>query len=150
MGRPRKPSALKLLHGDYDKNPQRRNEAEPEVTPQSPICPAWITGKAREEWKRVTEELGSLKILGLVDRSGLEQYCTIYALWRQALLDLKNTGSTYQTEHGVCEHPNAKAVRNYADQIHKILSQFGLTPAARTRLNVEKDTAPARMRRQRG
>ena len=72
-GRPRKPSALKVLHGDFDKNPQRQNHNEPTVEVKAPKCPAYITGESRKEWKRVTAELLSLRVLGEVDRSALEQ-----------------------------------------------------------------------------
>jgi P27 family predicted phage terminase small subunit len=159
MGRPRKPSSLKLLHGDFDINPQRQNHNEPKPETGCPDCPAYLTGEARKEWKRIAAELGKIKVLTMVDRAGLEQYCKTYELWRKCLLETKRHGliiveplfDRLGNEVGskVSENPAAKMARAYSDQIQRLLAQFGLTPAARTRLSVEKETAPVRMRRQR-
>ena len=149
MGRPRKPTSLKILHGDFDKDPQRRNHAEPQLPPAIPKCPAWIKGEARNEWKRVSEELQSMKVLTLPDRAALEAYVTIYAQWREALRQVAREGMVLASEHGSYENPASKIVARCGDQIHKFLCQFGLTPAARSRVNVTQQTAPVRMRRTR-
>lgn len=150
MPRPKKPTALKLLHGDFDKNPQRRNHLEPELEPAKPTCPAWLTGDARAEWKRVTEELFSMKILTAPDRAAVDAYCAIYGQWRDALRLVKKQGMVLESEHGSYENPASKIASRCADQIHKYLCQFGLTPASRSRVNVTQQTAPVRMRRTRG
>ena len=147
MGRPRKPPALKILHGDFDKNPQRRNHAEPEMESKSPSCPAWITGEARKEWKRVCDELLQMKVVTEPDRAALEAYCKIYARWRKALLQVEREGMTLDSEHGMYEHPASKIASRCEDQIHRYLCQFGMTPASRSRVNVTQQTAPMRMRR---
>lgn len=149
MGRPRKPTALKILHGDFDKNPQRRNNAEPEVESKSPDCPAWIKGEARNEWKRVCDELLLLKVVTLPDRAALEAYCKTYSTWRKALLHVEKHGLTLDSESGMYENPASKIAARCADQMHRYLCHFGMTPASRSRVNVTQQTAPVRMRRQR-
>jgi P27 family predicted phage terminase small subunit len=150
MGRPRKPTALKILHGDFAKDPQRRNHDEPQIESAEPDCAAWIVGEARAEWKRVTSELSSMKVVTPPDRAAIEAYCSIYARWRDALKAVKKSGLIIETEHGPRENPACKIAARCEDQIHKYLCQFGLTPAARSRVNVTQKTAPARMRRARG
>jgi len=151
MPRPRKPTALKLLHGDFDKNPQRRTPDEPRGEAVALECPAWITGDARKEWKRVVAELFAVKICTAQDRAALEQYVTAYSQWREALRLVKREGGWVADQHGnTVEHPAAIASRRYADLIHKLLCQMGMTPASRTRLHVQQETSKPPMRRKRG
>ena len=146
-GRPRKPSALKLLHGDFDKNPQLKNRKEPQHDGKSPTCPRWISGEARKEWKRLASELASMKVISQTDRSSLEQYCVAYQQWRDSLKVIAAEGVMIDTPTGLREHPQGKIARECANLIHKMLAQFGMTPAARSRLQVNEETPPTRMRR---
>lgn len=149
MARPRKPTALKILHGDFVKNPQRKNPLEPQVESAIPKCPKSITGEAKKEWTRITKELHSIGVITQVDRAALEQYVAIWAEWLACKELVEEEGRILASESGQYEHPANRMVCRYADQIHKYLVQFGLTPAARTRVNVVKQTEPLRMRRQR-
>lgn len=152
MGRPRKPTALKVLHGDFDKNPGRQNPNEAESDGAIPARPRWLTGEARKEWDRVTKELAALKVIDSGDRAALELYCITYMRWREALKIVKRKGEglIIMTPKGLAEHPAARVARQCADQMHRMLAQFGLTPAARTRVHVKSNTPPNRMRRSRG
>jgi len=149
MGRPRKPTALKILHGDFAKDPQRRNRAEPQVPSQIPNCPKWLTKDARDEWKRITNEIKAMNVVTLPDRAALEAYCVIHGRWREILRQIAREGLTLDSEHGAYENPASKIAARCEDQIHRYLCQFGLTPASRSRVNVTQETAPLRQRRQR-
>ena len=139
-GRPRKPTALKVLHGDFEKNPKRRNGAEPTVASGAPRVPTHLSRLAKNEWKRVVSELLQLGVLSQVERAALEQYCEAYAEWRQCLKAIQKEGRFYATENGVQEHPAAKAARQWAGVCHKSLCEFGMTPASRSRLHVTEET----------
>lgn len=148
---PRKPTSLKILHGDFDKNPQRQNHDEPEPQRGCPECPANLTGDARKEWKRITAELDSMLVATKVDRSALESYCTNYGQWRECQRAIKREGLLTENRFGErVENPNSKLARDLAVQMMKFLTEFGLTPASRTRLHVQKETPKAPMRRKRG
>jgi P27 family predicted phage terminase small subunit len=149
MGRPRKPTALKILHGDFAKDPQRRNKAEPQLPAETPDCPAWMKGDARKEWIRIMDEIKSMKVMTLPDRAAMEQYCVLYGTWRDALRAVAREGAVLSSEHGSYENPSSKIALRCCAEMHKYLCQFGLTPASRSRVNVTQETAPARMRRQR-
>jgi P27 family predicted phage terminase small subunit len=149
MGRPRKPTALKILHGDFAKDPQRRNKAEPLLPSETPDCPAWMKGDARKEWIRIMAEIKSMKVMTLPDRAAMEQYCVLYGTWRDALRAVAREGAVLSSEHGSYENPSSKIALRCSAEMHKYLCQFGLTPASRSRVNVTQETAPARMRRQR-
>lgn len=151
MGRPRKPSALAELHGDYAKNPQRRNKMEPVVETLAPVCPSGLTMEAAEEWDRVISELSNLRVIGLSDRSALYLYIAAWQSWKDALEDVRDSGLVLRDADSgrAYENPASKIACRLQDQMHKILCQFGLTPASRTRVNITEKTGPARMRRQR-
>jgi len=139
-GRPRKPTALKVLHGDFDKDPQRRPKAEPKVDTGRPKTPAHLDRLSKNEWKRICSELEQLKVLTPVERGALEQYCVAYSEWRQAVDTVRKEGRYYQTEKGVTEHPAAKAMRALSTICHRYLCEFGLTPSSRSRLHVTEET----------
>lgn len=147
MGRPRKPTALKVLHGDFAKNPQRRNQLEPDVPPGKPECPEWIVGEAREEWERITADLFSMNVLTERDRAAINAYCVIHDRWQKALAEINRSGLTLASKHGDYENPACKIAARCEDQMQRFLSKFGLTPADRSRVNIKEQTAPVRMRR---
>lgn len=139
-GRPRKPHALKLADGDFDKDPQRKPPATSTPPVNAPKCPTWLKGEGRKEWKRICSELLILKVLSQAERSSLEQYCEAYAKWRECITTLKEQGQYMHTEKGIAEHPAGKAHRAYAAICHKLLCEFGMTPASRTRLVITEET----------
>lgn len=139
-GRPRKPTALKVLHGDFDKNPQRRQKTEPQPQQAAPKAPLHLSVIAKQEWKRICKEVGAMKALTLGERGSLEQYCDAYSKWREAIITLNTEGQYHSSEHGMYEHPAGKAHRAYAGVCHKLLCEFGLTPASRSRLVISEAT----------
>lgn len=140
-GRPRKPTALKVLHGDFDKDPQRRNRAEPEPETEIPKCPEKLTVVGRNEWRRVCGELKLLGVISLAERGSIEQYCQAYEKLHECEKVVKEQGRFFESENGPKEHPASKAARSYADQCIKLLASFGLTPTSRTRLAVQSKAA---------
>lgn len=135
-GRPRKPTALKVLHGDFEKNPSRRPKAEPQPDLAVPKCPSHLSVLARHEWKRIVSELGDLKVLSLAERASLELYCRAYGEWREATKTVEAEGRYYADEKGWKEHPAGKAMRQWAGICHKLLCEFGMTPSSRSRIAI--------------
>lgn len=77
---------------------------------------------AKKEWKRVAPQLHILGLLTLADYPALELYCDSYAEWRKARAgrDLRNT-------------------KAFAQLCHRFLTEFGMTPASRSRINTLVD-----------
>lgn len=147
-GRPRKPTSLKVLHGDFEKNPQRKTKNEPTPEVKTPKCPAHLPTLAKNEWKRICSELVELGVLSLAERASLEQYCRAYAEWREAGKSLEQNGRFYVEDGTTKENPAGKAMRSWAGICHKLLCEFGLTPSSRSRLTISEaetqDTKEAR------
>lgn len=135
----RKPTALKVLHGDFDKNPQRRNADEPTPQVAKPAAPATLGRIGKDEWRRITTEMAELGVISRVERSAIERYCLAYQREREAEQIVKKEGRFITTPKGeVKEHPASRAARDYAAQCVRLLIEFGMTPCSRSKLHVKK------------
>ncbi len=145
MPRKAKPTALKILHGDFEKNPQKRNKREPQPPRGRPACPQHLKGEARKAYKRCADLLAQMKVLTQADREALETYAQAYQKWRDALALVERDGMVI---HGIDalgnktikRNPADRAVLEYGNKMIKLLSEMGLTPSSRTRLQVEQAT----------
>jgi len=130
-----KPTALKLLEGNPGKRPLNVNEPQPDAS--IPDCPAFVKGEARKEWKRIVPELEKLGLLTRIDMAGLAAYCVAFGRWADAERELRKHGVTQTSPNGYVQTSAHLHIANKAmEQMHKFLVQFGLTPAARSRVSV--------------
>jgi P27 family predicted phage terminase small subunit len=134
-----KPTALKELAG----NPGKRalNNQEPKPASEIPVCPPHLKGVARTEWTRITKELHALGILSLVDRAALVAYCTAWADYVQACKKVEKEGAVAISDKGgMYQNPWVGIKNSSMDRLVRISSEFGMTPASRTRVKVDKPT----------
>jgi phage terminase small subunit len=155
-----KPTELKKLEGNPGK--RRLSELEPDPEPKIPACPAFLKGAGRKEWKRITAELFTLGLVTPIDRGALAGYCIAYGQLEEAEQELarmkksyremrkvkkKNpdmkvsvsNGMTRETSNGnVIMEPMLSVRKQALEQMHKFLTEFGMTPASRSRIEVEK------------
>ena len=135
-GPPPQPTALRILRGNPSKRPLPKNEAQPRNG--IPPCPRHIQGEARKEWRRTSRELAACGLLTSVDRAALAAYCQAWARWVQAEDVLRKAGVLVKTPNGMLVQSPILAVANRAmDQMRAFLVEFGMTPAARTRIQVQ-------------
>lgn len=132
-GRKPLPTELKLIKGTARKC--RVSKLEPRPSPSTPSAPEHVKGYAREEWGRVTDELARLGLLTLVDRAALAAYCVAYSRWRQAEELLESEGLVTSTTNGnVIQNPLVGVANKAMELMHKFLTEFGMTPSARSRV----------------
>lgn len=98
VGRPPKPTNLKLLEGNPGKQQLNKNELKPKTI--VPKCPTWLDPIAKKEWKLVVPELERLGLLTCVDGAALEGYCQSYARWVQAEQFIAKHGNIFKTPSG--------------------------------------------------
>lgn len=144
-GPPPKPLALRIIEG----NPGRQRlprETVIDMPSTIPDPPPILNKIAREEWFRVAEGLHALGLLQQVDRNCLGAYCQSYAMWVQALRGLAeiaktddvNGGLTIETTNGnVIQNPMVGIANKAAADMLRYAGEFGMTPAARTRMAIE-------------
>jgi len=139
-GPPPKPTHLKLLAGNPGK--RRINTREPQPPKDAPRCPAWITDEAKRVWRRLVPLLKDMGILTTVDADALAGYCQTYARWRAAEEFLAKHGEVYPIRDDAgrvkCmqQFPQVAIARNLLLVLRAYQQEFGLTPAARTRIQV--------------
>jgi P27 family predicted phage terminase small subunit len=145
------PTYLKLLRG----NPghQRLNENEPQPQPvETPDAPDYLSGHALDEWNRVAPGLCVMGLLTILDVHVLAAYCVSYCRWREAeeLLaefrarDPTTKGLLVRSRSGDARiNPLVKVSRLMAADTLRYGSEFGFTPAARTRISVGPSAVPA-------
>jgi len=104
---------------------------------QRPIAPDWLAPEARKEWDRVVPELVATGALGVIDTVILASYCETYALWREAAREVAVSGLTVVHPNGrTGANPAAKMMLVLLQEMRRIASEFGFTPAARSRIDL--------------
>ena len=140
-GPPPMPTKLKLMRG----NPGKRaiNKREPKPKRETPRCPIWLTPEAKKFWKQIVPELRRLGVLTVIDGAALAGLCQCYARWRAAEEFIATNGECYPLRDGhgklryMQQFPQVSIARNLLHQLRGLYQEFGLTPASRTRLQVE-------------
>jgi len=131
-----KPTAFEILEGRPGHRPLNRNEPKPRG--DAPKCPDHLHEKARKEWRRIVPILEALRLIALIDRAAIAAYCQSYGRWIEAEQKLAETSLVIKTKSGnVIENPYYSIAKRERELMHKFLIEFGMTPAARTRLNVQ-------------
>lgn len=130
------PTALRLLRGNPGKRPLPENEPQPQKG--VPYCPRHIQGEARKEWRRVSRELSECGLLTMIDRAALATYCQAWGRWVEAEDELRKNGVLLKSPGGILRPSPMLLIANHAmDQMRALLPEFGMTPAARTRIQVK-------------
>jgi P27 family predicted phage terminase small subunit len=140
-GRRPKPTRLKVLAGNPGKRPL--NAHEPEPAPAVPDCPSELGPVAQREWERLAGELGKLRIITHLDRGALASYCGAYALWAEAMEQIQKYGSMVKSPSGYPQQSPYLAIANrQAEIMMRIASEFGFTPASRSRISAPSSVEP--------
>jgi P27 family predicted phage terminase small subunit len=140
-GRPPKPTHLKVLQGTLRKH-RKRNEPEPEIA--LPECPPHLEGEAKSEWESMSEQLFSLGLLTRIDKAALAGYCQAWADWVEAMHELKR-GKVLRAKTGYPILSPWWSIANKAnEQMRAYLTEFGLTPASRSRIDLKGPGKPTK------
>ena len=135
-GFPPQPTKLRALRG----NPGKRgiNTREPRPRAGTPTCPAILSDVGKKEWRRITRELREMGTLASSDRAGIAAYCKEYERWWEAEEKVRMVGMVIKTPSGYpVLNPYLSVANGAMRHMVKILAEFGLTPASRTRIQVE-------------
>ena len=141
-GRKPTPTRLKVLTGNPGKRTLNEHELDPE--PAIPDCPPELGAVAKQEWGRLAGELGKLRILTNLDRAALAAYCGAYALWIEAIEQIEKYGSMVKSPSGYPQQSPYLAIANrQVELMMRIASEFGFTPASRSRISSPSTTEPS-------
>ena len=142
-GPPPTPTHLKLLRGNPGHQKLNKDEPCPARPSEMPEPPAFFDGYACDEWWRVGPELHRLGLLTVLDLGPFEAYCEAYGRWRTAEEVLRKMAAE-DPETGALliragtgdprANPLLSISTKAALNMLRFAGEFGLTPAARTRI----------------
>ena len=131
-----KPTAIRRAQGNPGKRPFEDTEPRPLVV--EPGCPAHLDAEARLEWRRLVPILLRMRVLTEADGFALANLCQAYSTMVKAQQQLSKTGLLMKTPSGyVQQSPLLGIVNSCMETITRLSREFGLTPAARTRVRAE-------------
>ena len=137
-GRKPKPTELKLIDGNPGHRPIPAGAPVPTAVPD---CPAFLPPEAKAEWARFTQELETMGLVTLLDRSTLASYCEDFALWVEAMGHVRARGLVVKTTRGNPIQNPYLAIANAAkERMLKVLELFGGSASARTRIKALEPT----------
>lgn len=118
------------------------NHEEPKPTIGAPEMPRGMSHVARREWRLMSAHLLKLGVLSVIDGKALAMYCAAYSDWEEADKECKKKGSWIEVMGAFGNvwklAPWFNARCTCAKMMKSFLIEFGMTPASRTRLKIEK------------
>ncbi|MBN9472279.1 MAG: phage terminase small subunit P27 family [Bosea sp.] len=141
MARPRKPSHLKVVSGTDRKD--RRNDAEPVAPRGAPEAPLWLSNRAAEIFAGLCATIDGMGYLSTADQAVIAMAASRLEEVEIATARVEDEGRTYDTTSATGDRmirPNPMvAQRSEAMRhAHALLSELGLTPAARSKVSAGK------------
>ena len=132
-GRKPTPTAIKELEGNPGK--RKLNDKEPRPEKKAPSCPKWLESEAKKEWRRLAKKMELMGVLTEVDMAAFAGYCQAYARWKEAEEFITQHGTIVKTPSGYWQQvPQVSIAQTYLKVMNRFAEQFGLTPAARSRI----------------
>lgn len=129
------PTSIRMLRGNKGKRPVNPREPQPDRKP--PRCPEFLEPDAKKEWKRLCKLLLKMNVLTEADGMALACLCQTWSTLGKAQRRLNETGLLFKTPSGyVQQSPFVSIVNVCGDIVMKLAQEFGLTPAARGRLQI--------------
>ena len=133
-----RPDALNALEGDPGN--RRRNTDSPKPKPGAPTPPHWLKAEALAEWGRIVPELDSIGLLSVVDRAALTAYVCSWATFVECAEDIEDNGVMIRGRDGnSVKNPAVAMQRDALAQIKTWVTEFGLTPSARARMQLPSE-----------
>ena len=141
-GRRPKPTVLKLVEGNRGKRAVNKKEPKPKRV--VPSCPAHLDDDAKVAWGWLSVLLDRMGVLTEADTFALERLCDCYSDILESRVLIKRDGRTYTTMdvNGntlIKANPAVAQLRAADSQFKSYLVEFGLTPAARTKVHATSD-----------
>lgn len=145
MSRRPKPTAIKVLEG----NPGNRklNDLEPQPAKGVPEMPKGMGVAAKRHWRVFVRELEAVGVLSVVDGIALGEACISAALaekYRNVALEEPMIKEAMFSKDGTYigdkwkVNPATAGYITCSKNMKQYLIEFGLTPASRSKLKIEK------------
>jgi P27 family predicted phage terminase small subunit len=101
-----------------------------------PPPPSYLGTYGTKEWLRTGPKLVKAKLLNETDRPAFEAYCLNIDLMIDARIDIKDNGMQVLGHRGYVRNPAIAAFGQASTAIRGFVSEFGLSPSARSRIRI--------------
>lgn len=108
--------------------------------PGIPPCPRWLDADAKKAWRWLARQLSIMRIVSHADRACMMRYAQTFSRWKKAEQFLQRFGHSYPLKDAAGKvrcfmaFPEVTIAATLSQQLGRLEQEFGLTPAARTRL----------------
>ena len=147
MANPRVPKNRKIIRGTFRKDRNPTAEPDPERIVELPRPPSHLGKYGKNAWKNLCLKLHSVGLLTELDLMALEILCEAYDQYREArdavFVTLDSNGrkrrrllGEYLAGRNSQTMPEYNVMRAQYTTIVKLLTEFGMTPAARNRIDL--------------
>ncbi len=137
-GRNKKPAHLRLVQGTL--RADRAGGPAPKPLPIAPKPPRGLSSRARAMWRSLAPLLQRAGLLGELDGPMFQTLCEVYARCEAARRRLRalerRLGSSTTREHLLLVRKAESSVSDAEHGFRQVAAEFGLSPAARSRLDV--------------
>lgn len=126
---------------------QRRLQNEVKGPTGNPECPDWLDEDGKAMWEKLVPQLSAMGILTKVDGNALGRYCRLWARWRKAEDFITERGEMYPLKDDQgnvkCfqQWPQVAIAHKLSQQLTKLEAEFGMTPSARARIQLNNSPA---------
>lgn len=143
-GPAKKPTKLNKLQGNPGRRPLNQREPQPSPLERKPTAPRWLSHAAKLQWKRLVTPLYECGLLTQVDQLALAMLCEAYATYQDARLLVEQEGMIAISEKGSPYlHPAVGIMNSSRRELLTWAREFGMTPSARTRIEIDADNEQA-------
>lgn len=146
------------------------NSKEPRPEPGSPTCPKELGDAEKKVWKALCRILADMGLASKADGAMIERYCRFFVRWRKCEEFIAKNGMTYPVKCpgdrnggppksgyvgelrvegrpieyliGWEEYPQLRESHRLHKSLKDVEDRFGLTPAARTRVQSMSENGP--------
>lgn len=136
-GPPPTPTNLRLLKG----NPGKRaiNKNEPQGNADAVKMPSGLTARGKKVWRKVAPMLQSAGLLTDLDVLALKGLCDAYADYEDYREQVAQSSPIIKAPSGYpVQNPLISIERKAWEKFMRLMAEFGMTPAARSRIQVEQ------------
>lgn len=100
-----------------------------------PHPPEYLSDEAKECWKRLIKVLKGAGLIERADADALAMYCKAYERWLEAEENIKKFGMVTESRNGFpIVSPFVSVADKSMAQMMRLLTEFGMTPASRSRI----------------
>lgn len=101
-----------------------------------PDPPPYLGEFGEKEWHRTGPALIQMKMLAESDLPAFQAYCMNIQLMIESMLDIQANGLTIMGQRGRIKNPAVVSFGQATTAIRGFVSEFGLSPSARSRIRV--------------